>query len=207
MPFQFSPRVRAASAGRFLRRPVVGRAGHRSRRQRPLRPHRLLRRQPAGLRLLQGLHGARRGPRRRARPGAGLTTRRWSPTTPRGWRASPARPRSRSTCRGPRRSCRPCGWPAITPARSHPWSSAAPITAGGATCSPASATRCRRTRPTPWPTCRSAPWPCCARGATSPACWSTPCRRCTPTAARRPIRPWSRAARTKASIAPPTRPG
>ena len=34
--------------------------------------------------------------------------------------------------------------------------SAAPITAGGATCSPASATRCRRTRPTPWPTCRSA---------------------------------------------------
>ena len=87
------------------------------------------------------------------------------------------------------------------------WSSAAPITAGGATCSRASAIRCRRTRPTRWPTCRSAPWPCCARGATSPACWSTPCRRCTPTAARRPIRPWSPAARTGASIAPPTRPG
>ena len=32
--------------------------------------------------------------------------------------------------------------------------SPAPITAGGATCSPASATRFRRTRPTRWPTCR-----------------------------------------------------
>ena len=38
---------------------------------RPLRSHRLLRREPAGLRLLQGLHGARRPARRRARPGAG----------------------------------------------------------------------------------------------------------------------------------------
>ena len=34
-----------------------------------------------------------------------------------------------------------------------------------------------------------------------------PCRRCTPTSARRPIRPWSTAGRTGASIAPPTRPG
>ena len=33
--------------------------------------------------------------------------------------------------------------------------SPAPITAGGATCSPASAIRFRRTRPTRWPTCRS----------------------------------------------------
>ena len=31
----------------------------------------------------------------------------------------------------------------------------APITAGGATCSPASAIRCRRTKPILWPTCRS----------------------------------------------------
>ena len=50
---------------------VVGRRdGHRSRRQRVLRPHRLVRRQPVRLRLLQGLHGARRGAGPRARPGA-----------------------------------------------------------------------------------------------------------------------------------------
>ena len=65
------PARQGGTAGGLLRRPVGGRAGHRSRRQCPLRPHRLLRRQPPGLRLLQGLHGARRGPRRRARPGAG----------------------------------------------------------------------------------------------------------------------------------------
>ena len=34
--------------------------------------------------------------------------------------------------------------------------SPAPITAGGATCNPASATRSRRTRPIRWPRCRSA---------------------------------------------------
>ncbi len=44
---------------------------------------------------------------------------------------------------------------------------------------------------------------CCASGATSPACWSTRCRRCTPTPVRRAIRRWStaRAARTSTATA------
>ncbi len=44
---------------------------------------------------------------------------------------------------------------AITPAARIWCVSPAPITAGGATCSPASAIRFRRTKPIPWPTCRS----------------------------------------------------
>ena len=197
----------AAAAGRVVRRIVGRRAGHRSRRHRALRPHRLLRREPARLRFLQGLHGARRrsGSARSGRCSA--PTRRWSPTMPRGWRGSRARTRSPSTCRAPRRSCRPSGWRAITPGARISCASAAPITAGGATCSPASAIPCRRTTPTPWPTCPSAPWPCCAPAGTSPACWSIRARRCIPTSGRPPIRPWSTAGRTGASIAPPIRPG
>ena len=71
VPFPFSPTVKTASARRLVPRRVERRAGHRSRRQRLLRPHRLLWREPAGLRFLQGVPGARRPARQCARPGAG----------------------------------------------------------------------------------------------------------------------------------------
>ncbi len=70
------------------------------------------------------------------------------------YNVAPAAARSRawtrcpSTCRAPRRSCRPCGWPATTRAAPTWCASAAPTTAGGATCSPASAIRSRHARPT-----------------------------------------------------------
>jgi glutamate-1-semialdehyde 2,1-aminomutase len=51
------------------------------------------------------------------------------------------------------------------------------------TCSPASATRCHRARPTPSRTWTATACACCARARTSPACWSTRCRPCTPTGA------------------------
>ena len=57
----------------------------------------------------------------------------------RGCARSPGWTRCRSTCRAPRRSCRRCGWRAITRGARIWCASAAPITAGGATCSPASA--------------------------------------------------------------------
>ena len=138
LPVQPARQGRSCRPARFVA-VVARRAGHRSRRQRPLRSQRLLRREPAGLRLLQGLHGARRrgASARSARCWAPI--RRWSPTTPRGWRGSPARTRSRSTCRGRKRSCRPSGWRAITRSAPISCASAAPTTAGGATCSPASA--------------------------------------------------------------------
>ena len=103
VPFQYSRFVRAASADRRLRAVVRRRHRHRPRRQPVLRPHRLLRRQPVRLRLLQGLHGARARARARARAGA-------RPLSPGGRRQraaadapSPASTRSRSTCRAPRR--------------------------------------------------------------------------------------------------------
>ena len=208
VPFQFSPRVRAAAAGGLVRRVVGGRAGHRSRRQRPLRPHRLLRRQPVRLRLLQGLHGARRGPRRRARPGAG-------PLPVAGRRQRRAAGAHLRQGRGlvphvgdggghAGRAARPLSH------RPQPRScaSAAPITAGGATCSRASATRCRRTRPTRWPTCPKRTLRRAAhRGATSPACWSTRCRRMYPNSGAPADSTLVAAAPDRASIAPPTRPG
>ena len=64
--------------------------------------------------------------------------------------------------RAPRRSCRRCGSRAITRA-ARTWSaSAAPTTAGGATCSPASATRRPRARPTRSRTWTKTRCACCA---------------------------------------------
>ena len=86
---------------------------------------------------------------------------------------------------------------ALSHAAARSWcASAARITAGGATCSRASATR-RPTRDTFTLSdmnrrCRCA---CSKRAATSPACWSIRCRRCIRTAPRRPIRRWSTASR------------
>ena len=64
-------------------------------------------------------------------------------------RRFPGSTRCRFTCREPRRSCRRCGSRATTRADLTWCGSAAPIMAGGATCSRAWAIRCRRTRPTP----------------------------------------------------------
>ena len=134
-------------AARHVPAIVRGRDGDRSRRQRFLRPYRLLRRQCARLRLLQGGHRARPRARARAWPGAR--------------RLSSGGRRERAAAEGdfrPRRSVVPHvghrsghAGGAARPL-SHPphrtWcASAAPITAGGATCSRASAIRCRRTRP------------------------------------------------------------
>ncbi len=90
-----------------------------------------------------------------------------------------------STCPAPRPSCRRCGWRATTPSARIWFALPAPITAGGATCSRASAIRSPPTRPTRSPKCPSRRCTCCGRGATSPACWSTRCRRCI----RTPMRP------------------
>ena len=59
--------------------------------------------------------------------------------------------------------------------------------AGGATCSRASAIRCRRTRPIRSTICRKKRCASSARAATSPACWSILCRRCIRTLRRRAI--------------------
>ena len=185
VPFQFSPRVAAAAAGRVVRRVVGGRAGHRSRRQRPLRPHRLVRRQPARLRLLQGLHGARRG---RASPSSGPVLGHY-PSLVADNVARLARISGKAEV-----SFHMSGTEAVMQAvrlaryhtgRSHavvllrrlsrlvgrraarrrqPGAGARDLHAGRHVEAHAGA--------------------CCARGATSPACWSTRCRRCTPTAAR-----------------------
>ena len=148
VPFQYS-RVRApASQGRRVRAIVVRRDAHRSRRQPLLRSYRLLRRQRVRLRLLQGLHGARPAARARPRPGARSLSPGDRLQRETADRRSPASTKCRSTCRAPRRSCRRCGSRATTRAARTWCASAAPITAGGATCSRASAIRCRRTRPT-----------------------------------------------------------
>ena len=65
------PHREDAFARRVVPRLVERRAGHRSRRQRLLRSDRVVRREPARLRFLQGVHGARRPEGERARPGAG----------------------------------------------------------------------------------------------------------------------------------------
>ena len=127
-----------------------------------------------------------------------------SSTTSTGCARFPVSTRSRSTCRGPKPSCRRCGSRAITPAARIWFVSPAPITAGGATCSPASAIRSRRTRPIRWPRCRSGRCGSCRQGATSPACWSIRCRRCIPTATRRRIPRWRTPRATAASTARPT---
>ena len=70
VPFQYSPYLREhLKIGSFVRA-SSGRHGDRPRRQRLLRPHRLVRRQRVRQRLLQGLHRRRRGAGARARPGA-----------------------------------------------------------------------------------------------------------------------------------------
>ena len=148
VPFQFSGFVRRHfKAGSFVES-SSGVDGHRSGRQSALRSDRLLRRQCVRLRLLQGVHRARQ--RAGARSGAGA--RRLSS----GHRLQRAAPAARFpvstrfpfTCPAPRRSCRRCGWRATTPGAPTWCASAAPITAGGAMCSPASATRSPRAIPT-----------------------------------------------------------
>ena len=193
VPFQYSRLVREhLGTGAFMR--ILGRRHrHRCRRQRVLRPDRLLRRQHLRQRFLQGVHRRRpRSARMRSAPCSAPTIPS-SPTTCGGCARFPASTKSRSTCPAPKRSCRRCGWRATTPGARIWFASPAPITAGGATCSPASAIRCRRTRPIRWPRCRSGRCMCCARAATSPACWSIRCRRCTRTATRPAIPRWSTA--------------
>ena len=73
---------------------------------------------------------------------------RSSTRTSAGSRRSPAWTKCRSTCRAPRRSCRPCGWRDSTPAARTSSASAARTTAGGTTCSRASAIRRPREPPT-----------------------------------------------------------
>ena len=72
-----------APAGRRVRAVVVGRDGHRSRRQPLLRPDRLVRRQRVRLRLLQGVHRARRRSARASSARCSAPITRWSPTTSR----------------------------------------------------------------------------------------------------------------------------
>ena len=82
VPFQFSRFVRDASAepapscNRRSGVTVTDLDGNAL-----LRPHRLLRRQPVRLRLLQGVHGARRRARARSRTGARRLSSGRSPTT------------------------------------------------------------------------------------------------------------------------------
>ncbi len=82
--------------------------------------------------------------------------------------------------------------------------SPAPITAGGAMCSRASAIRFRRTKPTRSPTCPNARFMCSGQGATLPASWSIRCRGCIPMPTRRAIPRWSTARAVVISIGPPT---
>ena len=103
VPFQFSRLVREhLGAGAFVQS-SSGRHGHRSRRQRLLRPDRLLRRQCLRLRLLQGMHrsAAARACATSARCSAPII--RSSPTTCGGCARSPGSTRSRSTCPAPKR--------------------------------------------------------------------------------------------------------
>ena len=166
----------------------------RPRWQRLLRPDRLLRRQRVRLRLLQGVH--RRG--RLARAALGPVLGAYHPCV-----ASNVERLKRDLWAGRglvphvrHRGGDAGGAPGALPhAAQATWcASAARTTAGGRTCSPAPATRCRRARPTRCATWTSARCTCCARGATSPACWSTRCRRCTRTATRPATRRWSTAA-------------
>ena len=103
VPFQYSRMVRTHLPSAAFVAIVERRHGDRSRRQSLLRPHRLLRRQCAGLRLLQGRDRARRRARARAWPGA-------RPLSPADRRERgnpqarfPGSTKSRSTCRAPRR--------------------------------------------------------------------------------------------------------
>ena len=64
VPFQYSRFVRHHLRGGSFLQSSAGVHGHRSRRQHVLRPHRLLRRERVRLRLLQGVHRARRATRR-----------------------------------------------------------------------------------------------------------------------------------------------
>ncbi len=138
----------AASEGRQFPAVLERRHGHRSRRQPALRSHRLVRRECLRLRLLQGLHRARRAPGRGSRAGA----RRLPPRArlqreaaagdlgPRRSVVSHVGHRSRDAGRAARR--------ATTRAARTWFASAAPITAGGATCSRAWAIRSPRAKPT-----------------------------------------------------------
>ena len=86
--------------------------------------------------------------------------------------------------------------------------SAAPTTAGGATCSRASAIRCPpRETYTLADMSRGHAARAARPAATSPACSSIRCRPCIPTRRRRATRRWSTARAAPASTARPTRPG
>ena len=108
----------------------------------------LVRRQRLRLRLLQGVHRRRHRPR--PEPGARARRRitRSSATTCAGSGRSPGWTRCRFTCPAPKPSCRRCGWRDFTPVARTSSASAAPTTAGGTMCSPGSAIRRPRGRPT-----------------------------------------------------------
>ena len=91
-----------ASRHRRLHAVVGRRHRHRSRRQRVLRPDRLLRRQHLRQRLLQGVHRRGREARPRARPGARPLPSRHRRQRPRGCARFPGSTKSRSTCPAPR---------------------------------------------------------------------------------------------------------
>ena len=103
VPFQFSRLVRQHLQGGAFLESSSGRHRDRCRRQPLLRPERLLRRQPLRLRLLQGVHRARRANRCASSDRCSAPTIRCWPTTCAGCARSPASTRCRSTCRAPRR--------------------------------------------------------------------------------------------------------
>ena len=96
-------RVRAAaSEGGQLPAVLERRGGHRSRRQSPLRSHGLVRRERLRLRLLQGMHRARRAPRRGSRPGARRLPPRARLQREAAARDFAASTKCRFTCRAPK---------------------------------------------------------------------------------------------------------
>ena len=141
------PHRAPALAARLVPAIVRRRDGDRPRRQHVLRPHRIVRRQSVRQRFLQDLHGARPRPGPRPWPGARLVSsggRRQRPALERDLRSR----RSVVPHVGHRGGHAGGAARALSHRAGRTWcASAAPITAGGATCSRASAIRCRRATP------------------------------------------------------------
>jgi hypothetical protein len=147
VPFQFSRTWSPSSDGRRLPAVGVGRQGGRPGRQRVLRPHRFVRGQPVRRGLLQGLHRARRAIAAPLGPVLGS----YHPSVAdnvRRLREISGLDEVSFHMSGTEAVMQAVRSPAITPAARMSSASAAPITAGGATCSRAWAIRCRRATPT-----------------------------------------------------------
>ena len=190
------PRARAP-AGRLVRAVVRRRDGHRSRRQPLLRPDRLLRRQPVRLRLLQGLHGRAARARARARARCSAPIIRSSPTTCERLQEISGLDEVSFHMSGTEAVMQ-----AVRLARYHtaPLASGALLRrlsrlvgrrAAGRRQSRAGARDLHAERHVGGHAARAA-----QRAATSPACWSTRCRRCIRTPTRRRIPRWSTARRS-----------